>query len=188
MEIALKIILFGSLAVFALLFVFSLVIFAVHHRTGGALFVPTPKVMIREIVQAIDFSVFHDIRDIGAGDGRFMSAVEREYGVSVRGYEINPIAFVLAKVLLLNRKSSVLFKDFWNEDFSGADCVYCYLFPDLMRRLGEKLSRELPDGAMVISANFPVPFWKEERIIKAIGTIFNDPVYVYRMSGHTPED
>lgn len=187
MEIVLKIIIFGSLAVFAALFVFSLVIFAVHHRTGGALFVPTPKVMIREIVAAIDFSFFHDIRDIGAGDGRFMSAVEKEYGVLVKGYEINPIAFMLALVMLWKRKSSVMFKDFWEEDFSGADCVYCYLFPDLMKRLGEKLCSELADGAMVISSNFPIPSWKEDRIIRARDTIFDDPVYVYIMGRHTPE-
>jgi len=186
MELVLKTIVFGSLAAFATLFIFSLVIFAVHHKTGGALFVPTPKVIIREIIRDIDFSHFRDIRDIGAGDGRFMSAVEKEYSVPVKGYEINPIAFVLASVMLWNRKSSVMFKDFWQEDFSGADCVYCYLFPDLMKRLGEKLSRELSDGATVISSNFPIPSWKEDRIIRARGTIFNDPVYVYIMGRHIP--
>ena len=140
--------------------------------------------MIREVMHAIDFGRFHDIRELGAGDGRFISAVERAYGRAVTGYEINPIAFIITSVMLWTKRSRILFRDFWKEDLSGVDCVYCYLFPDLMNRLGEKLTRELPGGAMVISSNFPIPGWQEDRILQARNTIFNDPVYVYIIGKH----
>lgn len=186
MEIILKSIIFASLIIFAVLFVFSIVIFAVHHKTGGALFVPTPKVMIREIIKAIDFGQFNDIRELGTGDGRFMSAVERSYKRAVLGYEINPIAFCLTwlKIRLFGLNSRVKFTDFWEQDFSGAQCIFCYLFPDIMAGLGEKLNSELSDGAYVISANFTIPGWTQESIVQVNHRIFNDPIYVYRIGNH----
>ncbi len=186
MEIVLKLVLVVFLVLFVVLFIFSLVVLAIHHKTGGALFVPTPKVMIRELIRSIDFSSFHDIRELGCGDGRFIRAVEQGYGVTVTGYEINPLAFMVSYLMLWNRRSRVLFRSFWEEDLSGVDCIYCYLFPDLMERLGEKLGRELPEGARVISSNFPIPLWQEDRIIKAQDTIFDDPIYVYVKGRHLP--
>lgn len=186
MQTALLAILATGLIAFAGLFIFSLVIVAVHHRTGGAMFVPTPAVMVRRLVDAVDFSGFKNIRELGTGDGRFLAAVEKRYGVRVIGYEINPIAFLMTRlrIKLLGLKSRVFFHDFWHEDFSAVDCIYCYLFVDIMPRLGEKLERELPQGAHVFSANFPIPGWREEKLIKAASTIFNDPIYVYRIGTH----
>ena len=186
MEILLKSIIFASLIIFAVLFVFSLVIFAVHHKTGGALFVPTPKVMIREIINAIDFGQFHDIRELGTGDGRFISAVEKSYKRAVLGYEINPIAFFITwlRIRFSGLNSRVKFSNFWEQDLSGAQCIFCYLFPDIMVRLGEKLERELKQGAYVISADFTIPGWRNDSIIQVNHRIFNDPIYVYRIGNH----
>lgn len=186
MEFVLKASIIIFLLIFLGLFVFSLVIFAVHHKTGGAMFVPTPKVMIRMITGSIDFSLFDDIRELGSGDGRFMAAVEKRYGRSVTGYEINPIAYAVCrlKILLMRLNSIVVYRSFWDEDLSAARCIFCYLFPDIMPGLGDKLGRELQSGALVISANFPVPGWKPERILRCRHRIFNDPVYLYRMGSH----
>jgi len=186
MEIVLKGIIVASLIIFAVLFVFSLVIFAVVHKTGGALFVPTPKVMIREIINAVDFGRFDDIRELGTGDGRFISAVERSYNRAVVGYEINPIAFFITwlKIHVFGLNSRVKFTNFWEQDLSGAQCIFCYLFPDIMVRLGEKLEGELKQGAYVISANFTIPGWSEDTIVQVNHSIFNDPIYVYRIGNH----
>jgi len=186
MQTALIAILAAGLIAFAGLFIFSLVIVAVHHRTGGAMFVPTPSVMIMRLMDALDFSVFENIRELGTGDGRFMAAIEKRYGVRVIGYEINPIAYLMTRIRIqfLGLGSRVFYRDFWREDFSDVDCIYCYLFVDIMPRLGEKLDRELPRGAYVFSANFPIPGWREEQFIKAEDTIFNDPIFIYRIGSH----
>jgi len=189
MQTALLAILATGMIAFAVLFIFSLVIVAVHHRTQGAMFVPTPAVMIRSLTDAVDFSGFKNIRELGTGDGRFLTAIEKRYAVRVIGYEINPIAYLMTrmKILLYGLKSRVFYRDFWHEDFSDVDCIYCYLFVDIMPRLGEKLARELPRGAMVFSANFPIPGWREEKVVKATDTIFNDPIFVYRIGAHTED-
>lgn len=190
MEIILKIVLIGFLVIFTVLFLFSLVIFAVHHKTGAALFVPTPKVMIQKIIDSIDFSCFHDIRELGTGDGRFLSAVEKRYKRTVIGYEINPIAYFITwlKICIFGLDSRVEFKSFWEQDLGSAQCIYCYLFPDIMARLGEKLDRELEEGSLVISANFPIPAWSEESVLNVDNSMFNDPIYIYLIGTHKKEN
>jgi hypothetical protein len=139
------------------------------------------------IVDSIDFSRFNDIRALGSGDGRFMHAVEKKYKRTVTGYEVNPIAFFICRVriILLGLDSRVVYKSFWDIDMKTADCVFCYLFPDVMPRLGERLSRDLAEGSLVISANFPIPGWRPERIMVCEHKIYNDPVYVYRVGSST---
>ncbi len=186
MEIILGAVVIVSLIAFLALFLFSIVIFAVHHKTGGAMFVPTPKVMVKMIMDSVDFSRFEDIRELGSGDGRFMAAVEKRYGRKVRGYEVNPIAYLVCRlrIALMHLGSTVAYRSFWTEDLRGADCAFCYLFPDVMPRLGAKLGQELEEGAIVISANFPVPGWRHEEVLRCSHAVFNDPVYLYRIGSH----
>ncbi len=186
MELLLKSVLIIFLIVFLGLFLFSIVIIAVHRKTGGALFVPTPRVILKTIMEHVDFSPYHDIRELGAGDGRFMAAVEKTHGRPVTGYEINPLAYLLCRLRLgiSGLSSRVVYRSFWEADLEGAQVVFCYLFPDIMPRLGEKLAQELDEGALIISANFPLPGWTPEEIIHSDHPVFNDPVFLYRIGAH----
>jgi hypothetical protein len=103
------------------------------------------------------------------------------------GFEINPIAFTKAKLLSLGRKDlEVRCRNFWKADLGGADIVSCYLFPDVMRRLGTKLGNELSAGARVISFNFPIPGWKHQAVLRAVSKLNNDPIYIYRIPESLP--
>lgn len=186
MGLFLKAVLIILLIVFLGLFLFSVVLIAVHRKTGGAMFVPTPKVILKTIMEHVDFSQYHDIRELGAGDGRFMAAVEKVYDRPVTGYEVNPLAYLLCRLRLgiLGMSSRVVYRSFWEADLAGAQVVFCYLFPDIMPRLGEKLAHELDDGALVISANFPLPGWMPDEIIHSDHPVFNDPVFLYRKGAH----
>jgi hypothetical protein len=101
--------------------------------------------------------------------------------VKAIGFEINPWAYVLSKLKVKFRTAnvSIHFKNFWNADLSNADIVFCYLFPDVMGRLKEKLSRELRPGAKVISSNFEIPGWRPEEIITVSHPVHNDPIFIY---------
>jgi hypothetical protein len=83
------------------------------------------------------------------------------------------------KVTLWTANVSIHFKNFWDADLSSADFVFCYLFPDVMERLKEKLSRELKAGAKVISCNFEIPGWIPDKIITPSHPVHNDPIFIY---------
>jgi hypothetical protein len=110
-----------------------------------------------------------------------LRAAGRRYGVKARGYEINPWPYVLARASTLFRPGiEVRRKSFWTEDLGRADVVTCYLFPDVMARLADKLAAELADGARVVSFNFPLPGWRPEAVIRPGPARHGDPIYVYQ--------
>lgn len=176
----------GAAVVLKLLHAVAIV--AVHPVTQGAMYTSTGRVKIRAALDAVTMSPGELLVDIGCGDGRVLREARRRYGVHCRGFEINPIAFLKARLLSVGQGGiEVRFSNFWNVDLKEADIVSCYLFPDVMRRLGEKLSRELDSGARVISFNFPIPGWKPQSILRADSRIHNDPIYIYRIPDSLPD-
>jgi ribosomal protein L11 methylase PrmA len=152
-------------------------------RTGGAVFTTTHKSKIQKILETILMNPGQIVFDLGCGDGRFLIAAEKRYKIKAFGFEINPWPYFLSKirVMLQGAHVSIRFKDFWNADLREADFVFCYLFPDLMERLKEKLSKELKTGATVISCNFEIPGWKPVNIISSSHRIHKDPIFIYKI-------
>lgn len=176
----------GTLMAMKILHAFAIV--AVHPVTQGAMYTSTARVKIRKALDAVDMKPGELFIDVGCGDGRVLREAATRCGVIGRGYEVNPIAFIKARLLTAGRRGiEVRYQNFWNADLGGADVVSCYLFPDVMRRLGEKLAGELAAGARVISFNFPIPGWKSESTLRAASKLHNDPIYIYRIPDSLPD-
>lgn len=171
----------------ALKILHALAIVVVHPITQGAMYTSTGRVKIRKALDAVAMKPGELLVDIGCGDGRVLRAARKRYGVSCLGFEINPIAFTKARLLSMGRKGvEIRCRNFWKADLGKADVVSCYLFPDVMRRLGAKLGKELASGARVISFNFPIPGWKHEAVLRADSRLHNDPIYIYRIPDSLP--
>lgn len=172
----------------ALKILHALAIVVVHPITQGAMYTSTGRVKIRKALDAVAMKPGELLVDIGCGDGRVLRAARKRYGVRCLGFEINPIAFTKAKLLTMGRKGlEVRCRNFWKADLGKADIVSCYLFPDVMRRLGAKLGKELASGARVISFNFPIPGWKHEAVLRADSRLHNDPIYIYTIPDSLPD-
>ena len=104
--------------------------------------------------------------DLGSGDGLLLIEAEKKYKVKTIGYEISLAAFLLSKIniFLKRAKTKVYFKNFFKANLSQADVIFCYLFPNVMPRLSEKLKRDLKSGVRIFSLAFPLPNWPEEKI------------------------
>ena len=166
----------GPLILFKLTYALSTAL--VLPCTRGAMFVGTSRRKIQAILAEILLSPSARVVDLGCGDGRFLRAVWRHYRVRAVGYEINPFAWALARTLgaLFRVPAEVRFGDFMQADLSGYDLIFCYLFPDVMPRLEEKIRREARPGTLIVSANFPLPGLKPKKVLH-----LDDPVYFYRL-------
>ena len=60
--------------------------------------------------------------------------------------------------------------------------VPCYLFPDVMHDLAQKLTSELKPGAIIISFNFNLPGLVPDQIVRPVGSLHSDPIYIYRVT------
>lgn len=168
-----------SAAIAAVLVVaFSVVIVA--PVTRGAMFHPSARIRVKTALDHLPMKRDQYLVDPGCGDGRVIRAAARRYGARCRGYEINPLPFMIAWTLSLGRPGvSVQWRNFWREDLGKADVVCCYLFPDVMPRLAEKLRDELRPGCRVVSFNFPLPGWTAVKTVRPSATMYNDPIYFY---------
>lgn len=176
----------GSAALLTFLRAFTIVL--VHPVTQGAMYTSTARVKIGKALDAVPMKPGELFVDIGCGDGRVLREARRHYGALCQGFEVNPLAFLKAKLLTFGKKGvKVFYRNFWRVDLRKADVVSCYLFPDVMRRLGKKLAGELLPGARVISFNFPIPGWKPQSVLHVDSKLHNDPIYIYRIPESLPD-
>ncbi|KAM4577730.1 adenine nucleotide translocase lysine N-methyltransferase isoform 1-T5 [Fundulus diaphanus] len=122
------------------------------------------------------------LADLGAGDGRLVFAASSA-GFQCTGFEINSILVAYARSKahwrgIPSSQASFVKKDFWKTDLSSYNNVTAFLAPGVMELLGEKLLKELPQDALVISCRFPFPNWPQK---SAVGSGL-DQTFAYEIS------
>lgn len=169
------------LAVFALLLGYTI-------RTGISPVPTTPRVAAEIFALCPPGSLLPPaaggVYELGSGWGNLaMTLAKRFPERAVVGYELSPLPWLVSRLALRlwPRPNLALRRaDFMAADLSDATLVVCYLYPGAMRRLREKLERELPAGALVVSNAFPVPGWRPTSVRQAADQ-YETPVYLYRM-------
>lgn len=148
---------------------------------NGAPFVPTPMEAVEKMLRLAKIKTGEKVYDIGCGDGRMVYLAAKKYGADATGFELSPLVYATARIrhFLWRSKAKIRFANFKKRDLGNADVIVCYLLPDTLARLQEKLDRELKKGARVISYAFPVGNWKpayrqERDTVKNIA-----PIWVY---------
>ena len=167
---------------FCLKIVYVLCTALVLPKTRGALFVTTPQARVNAFLESMPMEKDCLFVDLGCGDGRVIAGAVKKYGVQAIGYELNPLALLSARLRsFFLPKATIRATDFFRANLSDADYVFCYLFPDVMKDLSQKLAQELKPGARVASANFPLPGWSSYSVIKPEGALNHDPIYLYQV-------
>jgi SAM-dependent methyltransferase len=156
---------------------------AAFSLTGGSTFVPTSKGKIETVLDLIPMERGAVVMDLGCGDGRFLLAAERRYGVEAVGYEINVTAYLLARLNILRHRARarVHLKNFRNVDLGRADYVFCYLFPDALGGLKWKFDAELKPGCVVVSCDYPIEEWREPEVASYRANDKEEMIYIYRL-------
>lgn len=120
-----------------------------------------------------------NVVDLGSGEGRFLIGAIKAGANFAEGYEIHPGLVVYsrlrAKLNKMQNKIKIHRQSFWKADVSNATIVFLYQLPDYMQKLQDKLQKELPIGARIISNTFEFPTWpisKQE-----------EKIYVYEKTG-----
>ena len=150
--------------------------------TQGALFTSTASVRINTFLDAVPMQKGELLVDLGCGDGRVLRAARERYSVEALGFEVNLLAYCIGRILTVGMNGvDIRRRDFWGQNLRDADVVFCYLFPDVMRRLAAKLEAELRPGSRVVSCNFVLPGWNPLGILRPDSVCHNDPIYVYRV-------
>jgi len=108
-------------------------------------------------------------------------------GMSTKVYQmlelVDEVPGLKARIFSLGpNKIKIRRENFWEADLSGADVVFCYLYPDVMKKLAAKLAAGLKPGTIVVSSNFSLPGFVPSKVLRLEGSWHNDPVYIYHLN------
>ncbi len=147
----------------------------------GAPFVPTPMERVKKMLALAKIRPHEKVYDIGCGDGRMVYLAAKDYDANSVGLELSPLVYLLAKIrhFFWHSKAKIYFTDFRFKNLSDANVIVCYLLPESLGRLQEKLEKELKKGTRIISYAFPIGTWKEKERVERDRKHNLAPIWVY---------
>lgn len=151
-------------------------------RTGGIPFISTPKEKFDAILNAVDLKPGEKIYDLGCGKAHLLIRASKKYKAHGVGYELSltPYLWARLKIWFSGADVEIKMSDFFKADLSGADVVFCYLFPWMMAKLEPKFQKELKKGARVVSYSFPLPNLEPNKVILSDSSnIRSGKIFVY---------
>ena len=129
---------------------------------------PTPAAKVREMLDLAGLKRGEILYDLGSGDGRIPIAAARDYGAIGRGIDIDPkrTAEATANAVGAGVTGRVRFEtaDLFTADFSDADVVILFLWPDLNLKLRPRLMALRP-GTRIVSYWHDMGDWTPDRTI-----------------------
>lgn len=128
-------------------------------------FVPTPMVVVDEMLRLARVRANDVVYDLGSGDGRIVIAAAQKFGARAVGVDLD--ADLIAESEQNARAANVtdrvrfLRQDFFKTDFSEATVVALYVIPGVMRRLRAQML-ELKPGTRVVAHDFDFDDWRPD--------------------------
>lgn len=145
-------------------------------------FVPTPKRIVRAMLQLASVRRGETLFDLGAGDGRIIIEAAREFGARAVGVEVAPeyVRRIRERINATGTKAELIESDIFKVDLSPADVITIYLSPSANAKLVQKLNNELKPGTRIVSLDYPVPGWVPRRELEVTASGLRRTIYLYR--------
>ena len=138
-------------------------------RTGGP-YVPTPKVVVDEMLRMGKVGAKDFVIDLGSGDGIIVLTAAQEHKARGIGVDIDPELVkqsnAEAKRLGIADRASFQVQDVFKTDLSKASVITLYLLPSMMMNLRSKIYLEPKPGTRVVSHDYNFDEWQpDEQIV-----------------------
>lgn len=136
----------------------------------GAPYLPTFKKQQQAALNLLNLKSGQKLLDPGCGDGR-MLLVAAKKGISGIGYELNPILFLVARIITWRYRKivKIYFANFWYAKWPQADGVYVFLIDKYMKKLNNKIVQNNGKNIKVVSYAFKIP---GKKVVKKLGAMY----------------
>jgi SAM-dependent methyltransferase len=137
-------------------------------------YVPTPQVIVDQMLELGKVGKNDLLYDLGCGDGRIVVTAAKDRGTRGVGIDLNPqrIAEAQENARKAGVEKMVSFKvgNLFEADVSPATVVTLYLLPTINRKLRPRLWKQLKVGTRVVSHDFDMGSdWPAERKVEIDG-------------------
>ncbi|HYJ14928.1 MAG TPA: class I SAM-dependent methyltransferase [Candidatus Limnocylindria bacterium] len=130
-------------------------------------YVPTPQIVVDEMLKLAAVNEKDFVVDLGSGDGRMIITAARTFKANGLGVDIDATLVELATRHARNEavsdRAKFIEQDMFKADISKATVVTLYVLPDFMEKLRPKLMRELKPGARIVAHDYYMSEWRPDR-------------------------
>ena len=148
------------LSLLALIFLAAIFGIILYAMAFGAPYAALAQNRIDTMKDLLKLKKGQKLVDLGSGDGRIVIAFAK-LGIESHGYEINPVLVMISRLKIrragLEKKAFIHFKDFWSTNLGSFDAVTLYGIAHIMKRLENKLKKELKPRSKVVTNYFKFP-------------------------------
>ena len=145
---------------------------------------PSSNKAYKKMVEFVDITGTGAIIDLGSGWGNFVIRVAKQTPHrQVIGYEMSYLPWLTSTLLkkLFGLQNLTLYrKNFYNGNLPDASVLVCYLYPEAMEKIKNKLLSEQPNIDFIISNNFALPSWQPYKV-RPINDFYKSPIYLYKI-------
>jgi hypothetical protein len=178
----------SSLPLLAIVFLLVLFRLGLAQELSKLPYVPTPQIVVDEMLKLANVTAKDFVVDLGSGDGRMIITAARNFKASGLGVDIDKKLVELsnkqAKTDGVDDRAKFIEQDMFKADIGKATVVTLYVLPDFMEKLRPKLLSELRPGSRIVAHDYYMSEWYPDRQfsltvpekIKANGT---DKAYLY---------
>jgi len=136
-----------------------------YERSGGP-YVPTPNVVVDQMLGLANVGARDFVIDLGSGDGIIVLTAGHKLKASGYGVDIDEELVRLsnerAKSLGISDRVRFEAKDIFKTDVSKASVITLYLLPEMMQKLRKKLLTETRPGTRIVSHDYYFKNWKPD--------------------------
>ena len=130
-------------------------------------YVPTPWVIVDEMMKLADIRADDVVYDLGSGDGRLVITAAKRYKARGVGIELQPELIELARAGAVKEGVADRVKfvqgDLFETDIREASVVTLYLLPRFVTRLVPRFLAELRPGTRIVSHDYPLVPWRPDK-------------------------
>lgn len=130
-------------------------------------YVPTPQVVVDEMLKMANVTGKDFVIDLGSGDGRMIITAAKTLNANGLGVDIDKKLVDLsnkrAKADGVDDRAKFIEQDMFRADIGKATVVTLYVLPDFMEKLRPKLLAELKPGTRIVAHDYYMREWYPDR-------------------------
>jgi|GEM_PF-1908621 len=131
-----------------------------------ATYYPTPKAVVRRMLEMSGLEPGELHYDLGSGDGRFVLIAAKEFGARSVGFEIDDKLIAESRCSIqaegLGDRAEIRNEDLMLADYSEPDVISCFLTPEGLEKAVPRMERTLEPGTRIVAYKFALPGWTAE--------------------------